>query len=87
MRANQREARAVRRYAGLGALISVLSAPAYSFDFTLGETKASLITLALSFRLMLRNIRSPTVQEYYGHERWRALHVHGRPWTRDGRSR
>src|SRR6267378_6465227 len=45
MRANQREARAVRRYAGLGALISVLSAPAYSFDFTLGETKASLITL------------------------------------------
>ena len=45
MRANQREARAVRRYAGLGALISVLSAPAYSFDFTLGETKGSLITL------------------------------------------
>ena len=44
MRANQREARAVRRYAGLGALISVLSAPAYSFDFTLGETKGSLIT-------------------------------------------
>lgn len=33
---------------------------------------AGLITLALAFRLVLSNIRPPTVQEYYGHERWRA---------------
>jgi hypothetical protein len=70
MRANQREARAVRRYAGLGALISVLSAPAYSFDFTLGETKGSLITLitgGFSQRLRSQNadlIAAPGTQGF-----------------------
>jgi hypothetical protein len=33
---------------------------------------AGLITFALTFRLMLGKLRPPTVQEYYGHERWRA---------------
>src|ERR1700732_401335 len=70
MRANQREARAARRYAGLGALISVLSAPAYSFDFTLGETKGSLITLVtggVSQRLRSQNadlIAAPGTQGF-----------------------
>ncbi len=33
---------------------------------------AGLITQAVAFRLVLGNIRPPTAQEYYGHERWRA---------------
>lgn len=32
---------------------------------------ASLITLALAFRLVLGNLRSPTSAEYQAHERWR----------------
>ncbi len=32
---------------------------------------ASLITLALAFRLVLGNLPSPTVSEYHAHERWR----------------
>ena len=32
---------------------------------------ASLITLALAFRLVLGNLRSPTFSEYHAHERWR----------------
>ncbi|MBN9538578.1 MAG: hypothetical protein IKE60_26605 [Reyranella sp.] len=33
---------------------------------------ASLIVMALAFRLVLGNIKSPTVRDYYAHERWRA---------------
>lgn len=33
---------------------------------------AALIVLALAFRLVLGNIKSPTVRDYYAHERWRA---------------
>jgi hypothetical protein len=33
---------------------------------------ASLVALALAFRLVLGNLKSPTVREYYAHERWRA---------------
>lgn len=33
---------------------------------------SSLIVLALAFRLVLGGIKSPTVRDYYAHERWRA---------------
>lgn len=32
---------------------------------------ASLVTLAIAFRLVLGNLRPPTSSEYHGHERWR----------------
>ncbi len=32
---------------------------------------AGVVTLALAFRLTLKNVRPPTVQEYFAHERWR----------------
>ncbi len=32
---------------------------------------AGLVTMALAFRLVLGNLRGPTTEEYYGHERWR----------------
>lgn len=32
---------------------------------------ASLVSMAIAFRLVLGRIRAPTVQEFYAHERWR----------------
>ena len=32
---------------------------------------ASLVSMAIAFRLVAGNIRAPTVQEFYAHERWR----------------
>jgi hypothetical protein len=34
---------------------------------------ASLVTMALAFRLVLGRLRPPTVKEFFGHERWQTI--------------